>query len=1293
MAVSNHTRVGKVMDLLKTGVRSFVERDPVLAEAARSRVLMARINVVCVNLLALATLAAAGAPAARADRALSPIQMDAPARPDQPAPTLTYRLAETWQNAPWSLTAGRYGRAADISSAPDGTTFVLDLSYNAIHVLHADGSPRHVFAIPVAQDGRLWAAVRLDVGFDGGLYVMRRTPSLLGQVRTRVDVFAVDGVRGRGFETDYVYNDLAVGPDGHVYLSSATGLPRVDVFDGSGGRLASFGLSELAVPGALDVAADGTVYVVNHVPDPGTGGTPAPGPVPTREPSEQGTAWRPMVDHEAPPPGDHRRAREQGEWLSLGPAVRSNSQSEPQQPTPDPTATPPVPPTPAPAATEGVAIFEADYSYRLTAPFNGATDVAVGSSAMGTTAVFVSRDLEIFTLGDPDPVYAAPYPTHLSFFGGEPLHIDVAAGGRLSASLWHCYFQGVVAIADPSARPARGTYAGALDAPPLEGPAYPFRLAMGDDLAVLQGRFAINGDRPDQTYHPASISPESEPQSVQRWSPGGQLTDQLGLCAGGPYGAEVWWAADVAADGREVYTLDPRFIQRRADAHFPAWSYWPGELAEPGRESRLAALAADAGRVAAIDVGLGRVLVLDQAGAVEATWPFAAASGGGTGTSGDALPIDIALSADRVYLAEGGGNRIAVRSLSGAELAAWPTHDRPLRIAARPGQAAGSGGDLYILGRGGYGYQYTPDGKLRATWPMPDTAVEPLDIAVGSDGRVYISFVRRELMREPRGSWTQAFTEAGIWVFEPAPGPAIDPPAPGGCLAWPDKIAVPDEIPLGDTVEVTLTALGRCPGRVDPAQIAIVFDTSRSMSGNSALERAREAVLGLLGGLDSDAVELALVTFADGAALATPLGHDAAGLAARVTALQAVGDTRMGAGIDLARTTLAGARRDPPARQVILLVTDGGFKDQPTASSDRARVDGIEIFALVTRTEEFMGISSLVPITGSRERVILDPDRWALADLGGTLVANRAVDGLFETATVRDVIPANMRYVPDSAVPDAVYDPAGHTLTWTLADVPALGGVRLSYRLEPLEIGTWPTNVEAAAVYRDALGSGGRLLFPIPRVRVFGPAVYRAYLPFGAARACFRSGMPLDVVLVLDASLSMDEPAGDGRTKLEAARSAAGDFVDLLQLGQDQVAVIAFHSEARRVAGLTRDREVLRDALAAITTASGTRIDRGLAAAWAALIDGGRRGARPVVILLTDGLQAAEAPAGVVLGEAARLKAAGALVYTIGLGNAIDRPLLAAVAGRPEDYFESPTAGDLARIYGQIIERLACAVP
>jgi len=91
---------------------------------------------------------------------------------------------------------------------------------------------------------------------------------------------------------------------------------------------------------------------------------------------------------------------------------------------------------------------------------------------------------------------------------------------------------------------------------------------------------------------------------------------------------------------------------------------------------------------------------------------------------------------------------------------------------------------------------------------------------------------------------------------------------------------------------------------------------------------------------------------------------------------------------------------------------------------------------------------------------------------------------------------------------------------------------------------------------------------------------------------------------------------------------------------------------------------------------------------------GRRPEALPVVVLLTDGLQNIEkAPNSAVLARADALKAAGVRVYTIGLGDWIDRNLLRLVATTPDGhYFEAPGAGDLARIYAAISERLACAV-
>ncbi len=115
----------------------------------------------------------------------------------------------------------------------------------------------------------------------------------------------------------------------------------------------------------------------------------------------------------------------------------------------------------------------------------------------------------------------------------------------------------------------------------------------------------------------------------------------------------------------------------------------------------------------------------------------------------------------------------------------------------------------------------------------------------------------------------------------------------------------------------------------------------------------------------------------------------------------------------------------------------------------------------------------------------------------------------------------------------------------------------------------------------------------------------------------------------------------------------------------------------------------MRAALTGLATAQGTRIDLGLAAAGAALAAGGRTGARQVVVLLTDGIQSQGTPEDVLVAATA-VKAAGALVYTIGLGADVEPELLRQVATSPDRYFESPTAADLAEIYRQISERLAC---
>jgi Mg-chelatase subunit ChlD len=1198
----------------------------------------------------------------------------APAAAQAPDPSAaagasTYRLVDTWSQVPWQLTAGRFAHAADIGAAPDGTAYILDRRQQAIHALGADGAPLRVFRMPAADDGLAWGAERIDVMRDGSLLVLSGAAGANARLISAVDRLSGEGARLERFTVDMDYNDVAVGPDSRIYLTRTqptvpvTPPPRerppptkggVDVFGARGTRQGSLDDRPLFYPTGVDVDTDGTVYVINRVPSPG--GAEPPGPAPTPPPS----TW------DDPPP-------------ELA----------------DPVA--------------GVVVYAPDHAYQETVPFNSVDDVAAGPAG-----VFVSRSVEVYALREREPLYSGPAgQIHIPFGGNAVLHLAAAPDGRLLASMAHCYFQGLLSFTDPAARPAPGRTAGALDLPELAGPVYPMRLAAAGEVAVLGGRYSRAGEAPPWTYRSGAYA--ELPQSIQRWSAGGGLRSQLGICGGvsSLWFTDVtnaWWTRDVALDGSPIgspdgrsragstggvggtlqdggtiYSLHPQWLESRPDDSFPGWTFWPGSLADPDAQvaPHLMAVAADAGRVAVLDAGSREVLVLDRAGALVERWPV------GVGAAADALPVDLAMGGGRVYLADRGRGRVLARGPAGVDLGEWPVHAGPMGIDVGPD------GDVFVLGRGGWGLRYSPSGALKASWPMPDRTMSPVDLAVDDAGRVFVAYVQTRSVSQGSVPVITERLQAGIWVFEAAPAaPEVSELPPDGCLAAPDKTAAPAVIPLGETVEVRLDVGGHCPPRRTRAQVAVVFDTSRSMNVDAALDRAKDGAIDLLGRLDPDSVEAALITFDDDAALAAPLSRDLGAVAARVAALTAWGDTLMATGIDAARLELMGGRRDPAARPVIVVVTDGGYRDRATPAVEAARAAGIAVHIVVFpgqsfTTDQAVGLARLV---GSEGTVLVEPDAAQLDGLAARLSGEEPEAGLFERVTIRDEVPANMRYIADSARPPALFDPATRTLTWTLGRTLAAQGVALRYRLEPLQVGTWPTNVVATADYRDARGLEGRLVFPIPRVKVWDRAslAHRIYLPIGPQQACFRSALPLDIVLVLDSSSSMAEPAAGGGTKLDAARAAAAAFVDLLNLGQDRVALVAFDAAAHRASGLTADRAALARALGGLVTASGTRIDHGLAEAAAVLGADGRSGAARAVILLSDGLQGG--PIDPVRAEAARLKALGARVYTIGLGADVDRDLLRAVASEPAGYLESPAAEDLPAIYREVSERLACEV-
>lgn len=1202
----------------------------------------------------------------------------------------TYRLADTWEDRPWTLTPGRYGNAADLSSAPDGSIFVLDNRTTAgrlaaVHVLAPDGRARRAWIVPEqASTDFAWQPVALDVGFDGTVYVLSQSGlQRTGVFGARVQRLRPDGIPISSFEVTLSYprnyTDIAVRDDGRIYLTRTgsnpwcvyppqgdpppTSTPRptapppdpaysVDVFDEGGTRLAIIAPPEMAISTRLDVARDGRIYVIQRIPPTCDGSGGGGDPTPTPRPSFQ----------EAP--------------AALQPAPG------------DP--------------INGVLVFDPDHSYAYTVPFSGGEDIAVGPAG-----VFVSRQGEIYGMedGSPpgfeiEPMYSGPIGrTYAAFLGRTIYHLDVPANGRLQASMAHCYFQGLLRFDEPAARPASAALVGALDAPELEGPAFPLRVAAGEEIAVLLGRMRIEGSR---TVAPGAMSYYAseyawEPQTVQRWTPsgspnadgrpsGGLLRSQLGLCAG----SDSLWTRDVAIDGTTVYTVDPEFLEARPIDGPPAWDYWPGErLLDPDDYSFLTAVSADEGHAAVLDLGTQTVLVSDDEGRPVTYWPL------DPDGSRDEAIVDLALHGDRVYLADLTGGRIMVRDRDdGALLDSWVTHDGAKAVAAGPG------GDVFVLGRGGWAYHYRADGRLVASWGMPDPAPEPRDIAVDQAGKVYVNFT--QLNPESNPSWDnqEKIERGGIWVFERVASPPSPPPAERACTARPDKKAAPRRIPLGDTVDVTLEVDGHCPGTAQPVQILFVFDTSRSMASADGLGLAKDAVLTMISRLDPVLSEIGLVTFAEGATLSAPLTRDLAQVRAKVAALRADGDTKLTSSLDVARLELTGERGDPGVRQLVVVVSDGEIKDDvvPLAQRDALLAAGAEIHALIfaswnLEAEQLDAFDALA----GRANVLLDPSAGEAESLVDRLTGYRDEPGLFDAIAVVDEVPGNMTYIEGSARPPAAWDAAARTLTWTFGPVASSQRLEMTYVLRPQEVGTWPTNVQATADYDDVLGNPGQLVFPIPEVEVYADDL-RVYLPWAIKSPyCVPKDRPRDVVLLLDASSSMREATpGDERSKIEAAREAAGQFLDALDLvrpdrpdGIDRASIVSFNAQASTHAGLTADAAALDRALADVSTVEGTRIDYGLEAATAALAER-RSEALPVVVLLSDGLQNGSADPVRDASETLRRSVPEVEVFTIGLGTEIDEALLRDLATAADGYYESPSSEDLEAIYAAISERILC---
>jgi len=170
---------------------------------------------------------------------------------------------------------------------------------------------------------------------------------------------------------------------------------------------------------------------------------------------------------------------------------------------------------------------------------------------------------------------------------------------------------------------------------------------------------------------------------------------------------------------------------------------------------------------------------------------------------------------------------------------------------------------------------------------------------------------------------------------------------------------------------------------------------------------------------------------------------------------------------------------------------------------------------------------------------------------------------------------------------------------------------------------------------------------------------------------------PQDTVFVMDRSGSM---AGSDPDFLRVV--ATQKYVDRM-IWPDRACVVSFADGAGLVNGhgLSSDYTAIKADLATVGYSSGTNLEAALSCATAELESRGDRSKMLLGILLTDGIP--DPPeANVTPATVQRMVDRGVVLYTIGLGNDLDEPLLRWLADRTGGaYFHALTASELEAIY------------
>ncbi len=585
----------------------------------------------------------------------------------------------------------------------------------------------------------------------------------------------------------------------------------------------------------------------------------------------------------------------------------------------------------------------------------------------------------------------------------------------------------------------------------------------------------------------------------------------------------------------------------------------------------------------------------------------------------------------------------------------------------------------------------------------------------------------------------------------PASAPVLQRGEDSPCVPEENKYIEPKVVLLGETTKVTLQATVLCAGETYPLHIVLVLDASGSMAGNPTKEM-KEAAVQLVRDLDmrnNPQTEVGVVQFSSIAKTLSQLTNNEGRAVGAIRKVGASGGTAIDQGIKEGLKVLVRGRGGGASagniHEVMVVLSDGGNNagcPPVLQAANQAKNQGVLMITICVGS----GCDAqCMRQAASSPRYFFQVQNAGQLKQVFQQIRDELRNIILKKLTITDTLPDNMRYVPDSAEPEPdTMTPAGDKLTWDTNFVPK-DGVTITFEVEPLEPGYWPTNVEARGDFKDNLNRDGSFIYGVPWVTVLrpdaiptpteppppptatptftpGPTVTPTptptntptprplpiYLPILVWHPCEPSFYYSDVALVLDISTSMNRPTRTGRSKLAATMEKAKAFVDRMRFTpdrdgrHDQVAIVGFNRDAWIQQALSNDRQALHRAIERLPNRQEefTRLDLALEFGSKA-VEAPRH--QPlntkVIVLLTDGLpnQVPYDPEDgtmetTVLKKAQAAKLLGARLYTIAIGAPDDTnpELLKGVASEESLYYYEPDPEDLDRVYSEIVGTFGC---